>query len=105
MQTAKDRERQIRRYGEPPARPAVVLVKCLAGFIVLLVILVLGAYASTDEAMVEHHTTGVPAPREEPAAHAGSYGVCLGRAYAYTLKPHSPTHVHVEPAHPGCGTI
>lgn len=44
MQNSIDRQRLLRRYGHEPANPTTLIAKCLAGFLVLIGVLLIDLY-------------------------------------------------------------
>jgi hypothetical protein len=59
MQNSIDRQRLMRRFGQDPVHQAAVIAKCVAGLLILLGILLIGAYA--PEGSVGTQVQSVPA--------------------------------------------
>lgn len=77
MQNSVDRQRLLQRYGQAPSSPATVIAKCVAGFLILLLILLIGLTAPDDEVGRQAATHAPPAAdvatQHPPAAAGGEH--------------------------------
>lgn len=75
MQNSIDRQRLLQRYGQSPGSPVALVAKCAAGFLILLLLLLIGLTAPDDEAGRQTATNATPAgdlAAQHPPAAAGS---------------------------------
>jgi hypothetical protein len=72
MQNSMDRQRLLRRFGQEPAHPALVIAICLIGFLILLGILLIGVYAPEDSVGTQVQSVQARATEDKSADAAAS---------------------------------
>lgn len=75
MQNSIDRQRLLRRYGQEPSSPVIVLAKCAAGIAILVGILLIGLHTPEGDVGKQAANTTTPPAKfaaEYPPTAAGS---------------------------------